>query len=109
MRIVERHEGGLVEVVREREIGRQTVVGANERGWYDDPVKMDYTKEIKKNILSPYWGIWCTSWCRFTLLTTVHKLTMAGVKVLYCDTDSIKYVPCHKATHITVGCQRRYL
>ena len=28
MRIVERHEGGLVEVVREREFGRQTVVGA---------------------------------------------------------------------------------
>ena len=72
----------------------------NVNGWHDDPVKMDYTKEIKKNILSPYWGIWCTSWCRFTLLTTVYKLTMAGVKVLYCDTDSIKYVPCHKATQI---------
>ena len=28
MRIVESHEGGLVEVVREREFGRQTVVGA---------------------------------------------------------------------------------
>lgn len=78
----------------------QKTLFSNERGWYDDPVKMDYTKEIKKNILSPYWGIWCTSWCRFTLLTTVHKLTMAGVKVLYCDTDSIKYVPCHKATQI---------
>lgn len=78
----------------------QRTLYSNEKGWYDDPVKLDYNKEIKKAILSPYWGIWCTSWCRFTLLSMVHKLTMAGVQVLYCDTDSIKYIPCHKATQI---------
>ena len=83
-----------------KRIRLQKTLYNNEKGWFDDPVKMDYNKEIRKNILSPYWGIWCTSWCRFTLLKMVHKLTMAGVKVLYCDTDSIKYVPCHKATQI---------
>ena len=72
----------------------------NEHGWYDDPVPMDYDKEIRKNILSPYWGIWCTSWCRFTILGMIYKLTKAGVKCLYTDTDSIKYVPCHKATQM---------
>lgn len=68
--------------------------------WHDDPVPLKYYEEIRKAILSPYWGIYCTSWCRFTLLSMVHKLTMAGVKVLYCDTDSIKYIPCHAATQI---------
>lgn len=78
----------------------QKTLYTNEKGWFDDPVPMDYQKEIKKAILSPYWGIWCTSWCRFTILGMIYKLTKAGVKTLYCDTDSIKYVPCHKATQI---------
>lgn len=87
--------GDLVKRIR-----LQKTLFDNENGWYDDPVKMDYQKEIRKNILSPYWGIWCTSWCRFTILGMIYKLTMAGVKVLYCDTDSIKYIPCHKATQM---------
>lgn len=87
--------GDLVKRIR-----LQKTLYNNEKGWHEDPVKMDYQKEIKKNILSPYWGIWCTSWCRFTLLNMVYKLTKAGVKVLYCDTDSIKYIPCHKANQI---------
>lgn len=87
--------GDLVKRVR-----RQRVLYNNEVGWVDDPAPVDYEKEIRKNILSPYWGIWCTSWCRFTILGMIYKLTKAGVKVLYCDTDSIKYIPCHKATQM---------
>lgn len=78
----------------------QRVLYSNEKGWYDDPVKMEYDKEIRKAILSPYWGIWCTSWCRYTILGMIYKLTKAGVKVLYCDTDSIKYIPCRKAAQM---------
>ena len=72
----------------------------NEKEWHDDPVPLNYYDEIRKAILSPYWGVWCTAWCRFTILSMIHKLTMAGVKVLYCDTDSIKYIPCHAATQL---------
>lgn len=78
----------------------QKVVYDNERGWYDDPVQVDYYQEIKKSILSPYWGIWCTAWCRYTILKMIYRLTMAGVVVLYCDTDSIKFLPCHKANQM---------
>ena len=78
----------------------QKITYDNERGWYEDPVKVDYYKEIKKAILSPFWGIWCTAWCRFTILKMIYRLTMAGVLVLYCDTDSIKFIPCHKANQM---------
>ena len=73
---------------------------SNENEWHEEGVPLEYDKEIKKAILNMYWGIWCTSWCRFTLLSMVYKLTKAGVIVLYCDTDSIKYIPCHKAEQI---------
>ena len=72
----------------------------NEVGWFDVPEPLDYDKEIRKAILSPFYGIWCTSWCRFTITSMIYKLTRAGVACLYTDTDSIKFVPCHKATQI---------
>lgn len=87
--------GDLVKRIR-----REKVTYDNIKGWYEDPVPVDYYQEIKKAILSPFWGIWCTSWCRFTITKMIYRLTMAGVKVLYCDTDSIKFMPCHKANQM---------
>lgn len=73
---------------------------SNDEEWHDDPVPMDYTKEINKLILSPFWGIYVTSHARKTLLELVYKLTAAGCTVYYCDTDSLKYKPSHKAEQI---------
>ena len=78
----------------------QKVLFNTEEGWHDDPVQLDYEKEIKKSILPVFAGIWCTSNSRFTILSLLHKLTSAGVKCYYIDTDSIKYEPCHKAEQI---------
>lgn len=72
----------------------------NAEEWHDDPVKVDYNEEIKKSILSPFWGIYVTSHARKTLLELVFKLTKAGCTVYYCDTDSMKYKPSHKAEQI---------
>lgn len=69
-------------------------------GWGTETKGESYEKEIEKLILLPQWGIWCTSQSRYTLLTTLYKLTKAGVQCCYCDTDSIKYLPSHRAEQI---------
>lgn len=68
--------------------------------WCLNPVKPNYTEEVRKQVLLPQWGIWVTSGARYELLTMLYKLTKAGVQVIYMDTDSIKYIPCHKAEQI---------
>lgn len=76
------------------------VIYDNTIGWTEADSPAEYEKEAKKNILSPYWGVWVTSSARFHILKMLHRLTMAGVKCYYIDTDSIKYEPSHKAERI---------
>ena len=59
-----------------------------------------YQEEIAKQILLPQQGIWVTAAARFELLSMLYKLTKAGVVVVYMDTDSMKYLPSHKAEQI---------
>lgn len=47
----------------------------------------DYYKQIRSSVLSPFWGIWCTSWARFQELSAVHANSDC---VVYGDTDSVK-------------------
>lgn len=72
----------------------------NDLEWHEDPIPVDYDKEIRKAILSPFWGIWVTAGARYELLSIVYKLTRAGVAVYYGDTDSCKHKPSHKAEQI---------
>lgn len=72
----------------------------NELEWHEAEKELDYDKEISKAITSPFYGIWCTAAARYELTSLLFKLTKAGVECYYCDTDSIKYRPCHKAEQI---------
>lgn len=46
-----------------------------------------------RNLFTAYqWGVWVTAWARYELLSTVYKI---GDDVIYCDTDSIKYLNNH--------------
>lgn len=46
-----------------------------------------------KKIFTAYqWGVWVTAWARWELLNTVYKI---GEDVIYCDTDSIKFLNDH--------------
>lgn len=47
----------------------------------------DYYRQIKSSVLSPFWGIWCTSWARFQELNAVYANADC---VVYGDTDSVK-------------------
>lgn len=47
----------------------------------------DYYRQIKSSVLSPFWGIWCTSWARFQELSAVYANADC---VVYGDTDSVK-------------------
>lgn len=72
----------------------------NDLEWHEDPAALDYSKEVYKAILSPFWGIWVTSGARRELLYIIHKLTEAGCVAYYGDTDSCKHKPSHKAEQI---------
>ena len=72
-----------------------------------NPVKQDiifdgdfhYNEEISNNeLLEKYnrkaflcyqWGVWVTAWARYRL---EEGLEIAGLKGVYCDTDSVKYI-----------------
>lgn len=60
--------------------------------WQIDSTSFDYDKEVKRSVLLPYYGMWVSSASRHELLKVVHNLTKAGVQVVYCDTDSVKYI-----------------
>lgn len=67
-----------------------------ENEWGTDN-NFDYMKEVGKQFLSPFWGIWITANARYNLLTNVNKI---GEDVVYCDTDSIKFLNHEKHLHI---------
>lgn len=64
--------------------------------WYTE--KQDISVGLQKyeknrKIFTAYqWGVWVTAWARWELLNTVYKI---GDDVVYCDTDSIKYLNNH--------------
>ena len=47
----------------------------------------DYYKQIRSSVLSPFWGIWCTSWARYQELSAVYENADC---IVYGDTDSVK-------------------
>ena len=57
----------------------------------------DYLKEVSKQFLSPFWGIWVTANARYNLLTNLHEI---GEDVVYCDTDSIKFLNHEKHMNV---------
>ena len=59
--------------------------------WYDESTAKTYSQLISKQLLSPFFGIYCTAWARKRLLDTVYELdwNQDMCSVLYCDTDSI--------------------
>lgn len=62
------------------------------QGWITVKNDKPYDKEIANKILLPQWGVWVTASARKSLLSAVKRLDERGVKVVYCDTDSIKYI-----------------
>lgn len=49
--------------------------------------------QTNRKIFTAYqWGVWVTAWARWELLNTVYKI---GDDVIYCDTDSIKFLNDH--------------
>lgn len=47
----------------------------------------------KGTFLLYQWGVWVSAWARYELLSFVNRIeTEVGNKVIYCDTDSIKYI-----------------
>lgn len=59
--------------------------------WETIKGKIDFEKEKSNQILLPQWGIYCTSWGRYHLLSTLYRIyTVCGNITAYGDTDSLK-------------------
>lgn len=67
--------------------------------WCDPEPKTDTDrmKDVAKQILSPFWGIWCTAYARYYLLRNVYKM---HTDTIYNDTDSLKGLNLEKHQHI---------
>lgn len=62
--------------------------------WTDKAVPdEDIQKDINKRWLAYQWGIWTCAQSRAKLIRMICAVEAAGGHVLYCDTDSIKYIP----------------
>lgn len=59
----------------------------NDNGEWKEVDGKPYEKIIKKQFLSPYWGIYVTAYCRERILTAFKLI---GCNALYGDTDSVK-------------------
>lgn len=61
---------------------------------YEQLFKDTYEKDIsnEKKTLLPQWGVYVSAYARRNLLSTVYKLESTGNPVIYCDTDSIKFL-----------------
>lgn len=55
----------------------------------DPDLEKELTKNARKNFLVYQWGIWVTSWARWTLQQAID---LAGDQFVYTDTDSVKYI-----------------
>lgn len=75
--------------------------------WTTEKNTRDYEEEIAGALLSPFFGIWITAHARYNLLSVVYKLDKIGVQVVYCDTDSIKYISSPKAKKIIHAYNRK--
>lgn len=59
--------------------------------WTELEEKLDFEREKKNQVMLPQWGIYCTSWARYQLLSTMYKIyEVCGNVTVYCDTDSLK-------------------
>ena len=61
--------------------------------WYEKPSEKSYQKLIEKQVLSPYWGIYVTSWARYNLLSVLFEIDCDFLEnnAVYLDTDSIYF------------------
>lgn len=65
---------------------------------YIDTYNDDISNE-KKTIL-PQFGVWISSYARRNLLATVSRLEATGNPVVYCDTDSVKFLDYNNGRQI---------
>ena len=65
-------------------------VNYSDHSWGTVQSEKSYDEMISKQLLSPFWGIYITSWSRYTLLHRLMK-PLADY-VVYSDTDSHKFV-----------------
>ena len=79
------------------------VIFENRVGWREEELTNEEIenalfKDKKKGFLSFSYGVWCTAWARYNLLTCLLKLDKS---VVYSDTDSLKLLEGYDESVIT--------
>lgn len=73
-------------------------VGWREEELSNEEIENALVKDKKKGFLSFSYGVWCTAWARYNLLTCLLKLDKS---VVYSDTDSLKLLEGYNESVIT--------
>lgn len=68
-------------------------IAYNNDEWQTVNADKKFNEQIDNVFLLPYWGIWCSSIARYNLLSMV---ALIDNDVVYCDTDSIKFMHAEK-------------
>ena len=58
----------------------------------EQPIE-EIEKDLANRFMNFYWGVWICAHSRAKLIRMVCEIEKAGGHVVYCDTDSIKYIP----------------
>ena len=87
---VNTYYGMLCKAVYEQNIGYDY----DKSDWTEKPQSMDDIQaDLDNRFLSYYWGVWTTAHARYKLVDMLCRIESVGGKVLYYDTDSLKYIP----------------
>lgn len=73
-------------------------IGWREEELTNEEIENALVKDKKKGFLSFSYGVWCTAWARYNLLTCLLKLDKS---VVYSDTDSLKLLEGYDESVIT--------
>ena len=73
-----------------QDVGKQSILYRNGEFIFDDKtVDFLVAKNNRKAFLNYAWGVWVSAWARYRLQ---EGIDLCGDNIVYCDTDSCKYV-----------------
>lgn len=82
--------GLTVQRLVEQEVGFDS-----ETGEFINKQADGYTKQIRKNVLLPQWGVYVTAWGRYELAMAINS-DKSNTCIAYYDTDSLKHTHSEK-------------
>lgn len=80
-------------IIRKREQETGKPLTDKQKKQIIDECRKEKWTHYKKKAFVPYQvGVWCTAWARLELHRAMYTVKEQGGRVIYCDTDSVKFI-----------------